>query len=211
MVEAGTLFSKELRKSRWELLDAGSDLRVLLGILSRPKTDRLNAGRTIITTSIFSQVHHIMILLCLRTMKDSFQSKGQKDPSDYHLTVSPLLPPPPLWPPYCYNLTLRPLLKLFSLLEVLEDCLANFCLIQDCLNLNVSILHTYTMLSLSQSLLNPTLFNTKLLFPNILFAYLLCLLSRAGVEVPECGASISLGDEMRLIERRNQHTTIRDK
>lgn len=94
MVEAGTLFSKELRKSRWEMLDAGSDSRVLLGILSRPKTDRLNAGRTIIT-SIFSQVHHIMILLCLRTMKDSFQSKGQKDPSDDHLTVSPLLPPPP--------------------------------------------------------------------------------------------------------------------
>ena len=94
MVEAGTLFSKELRKSRWEMLDAGSDSRVLLGILSRPKTDRLNAGRTIIT-SIFSQVHPIMILLCSRTMKDSFQSKGQKDPSDDHLTVSPLLPPPP--------------------------------------------------------------------------------------------------------------------
>lgn len=66
-------------------MDADSDSRVLLGILrSRPKTDRLNAGRTIITT-IFSQVHHIMILLCLRTMKDYFiQSKGQKDPSDDH-------------------------------------------------------------------------------------------------------------------------------
>lgn len=119
------------------MMDADSDSRVLLGILSsRPKTDRLNAGRTI-TTTIFSQVHHIMILLCLRTMQDYFiQSKGQKDPSDDHLTVSPLLPPPPspttrLWPPYCYSLTLRPLFKLFSLLGIQEDSMANFYLNQD--------------------------------------------------------------------------------